>query len=163
MRETNDCHDAPKDHWVFGLEEIPAFHEGGDGGMHRVAPAFHSTVIRAPEGTPDQLRWAAEEIVAQCGPEFMPAAVLLQWLQVEAGDEVSLGVESCLLERVADDRIRLRAHYGQWDELVVPLADVRRMLIDMMRYLTTEARHPLPAWRIRLLGERDRTQRRTAE
>ncbi|MEU9398923.1 hypothetical protein [Streptomyces sp. SID4985] len=162
MRETNECRDVPKDRWVFGLEEIPAHGKGADGAFHRVASTYHSTVISAPEGTPDQLRWAAEEIVDVCGPDSVAAAVLLGWLEVEAGDEVSLGVESCLLERVADDRIRLRAHYGQWDELVVPLADARRMLIDMMRYLTMEARHPLPSWRIRHLGERDWTQRRTA-
>lgn len=84
-------------------------------------------------------------------------------LRIEAGDELRLGVESCLPERVSDDRMRLHAHDNQWDELLVPLADVRRMLIEMMEFLTNEARHPLPSWRIRRLGERDRTQKRTAE
>ncbi|MYT68148.1 MULTISPECIES: hypothetical protein [unclassified Streptomyces] len=72
-------------------------------------------------------------------------------------------MESCSLERISDDRIRLKAHYNQWDELLVPKADVRRMQIDMMYFLTREARHPLPNWRIRRLGERDWTQKRTSK
>ncbi|SCF69657.1 hypothetical protein GA0115255_103225 [Streptomyces sp. Ncost-T6T-2b] len=46
---------------------------------------------------------------------------------------------------------------------MVPIADVRRMLIDMMDFLTGEARHPLPSWRIRRLGERSWTQKRIVE
>ncbi|EFE76082.1 predicted protein [Streptomyces filamentosus NRRL 15998] len=91
------------------------------------------------------------------------SSVLLQWLRIEAGDELRLGVESCELERVSHDRIRLKAHYNQWDEVVVPIADVRRMLIDMMDFLTGEARRPLPSWRIRRLGERSWTQKRIVE
>ncbi|MDX3374680.1 hypothetical protein PV390_09675 [Streptomyces sp. ME02-6991-2A] len=72
-------------------------------------------------------------------------------------------MESCGLERVSDDRIRLKAYYNQWDELLVPVAGVRRMLIDMMHFLTREARHPLPSWRIRHLGEQDWTQKRIVE
>ncbi|MFF7215195.1 hypothetical protein ACFZAU_32425 [Streptomyces sp. NPDC008238] len=88
------------------------------------------------------------------------SSVLLQWLRIEAGEELRLGVESCRLERVSEDQVRLHAHYKQWEDLVVPLADVRRMLIDMMTFLHTEARHPLPSWRIRRLGERDWTRKR---
>ncbi|MGW4822459.1 hypothetical protein ACWEP4_26565 [Streptomyces sp. NPDC004227] len=29
---------------------------------------------------------------------------------------------------------------------VAPVSAVRRMLIDMMHFLVTEAHHPLPAW-----------------
>lgn len=163
MSETNKRRDIPKDRWVFGLEEVPASDTGEDGAPHRVASAFDTTVISAPEGTPQELCWAAEEIVSQCGPEWVVSSVLLQWLRIEAGDELRLGVESCLLERVSDDRVRLHAHYNQWEELVVPMTDVRRMLIDMMHFLTKEARHPLPSWRIRRLGQRDWTQKRTAE
>ncbi|MEV4880077.1 hypothetical protein [Streptomyces cyaneofuscatus] len=47
--------------------------------------------------------------------------------------------------------------------LLVPIADVRRMLIDMMHFLTREARRPLPSWRIRHLGEQDWTQKRIVE
>ncbi|MFJ2956161.1 hypothetical protein OG896_34090 [Streptomyces sp. NBC_00669] len=163
MSRTNEPPDIPKDRWVFGLEEIPAFDRGADEEFQRVASAFGTTVISAPEGTPQALRWAAEEFVSQCGPDWAVSSALLQWLRIEAGDELRLGVESCLLERVSDDRVRLHAHYNQWEELDVPIADVRRMLIDMMDFLTKEARHPLPSWRILRLGERDRTQRRTAE
>ncbi|WP_237324715.1 hypothetical protein [Streptomyces sp. CBMAI 2042] len=67
MTETNERWDIPKDRWVFGLEEIPAYDRGEDGTSHRVAPAFNPTVISAPEGTPQALCWAAEEIVSQCG------------------------------------------------------------------------------------------------
>ncbi|WP_037653623.1 hypothetical protein, partial [Streptomyces exfoliatus] len=91
------------------------------------------------------------------------SSVLLQWLRIEAGDELRLGVESCLLERISDDQVRLHAHYNQWDDLVVPLSAVRRMLIDVMHFLLTEAHHPLPAWRIRRLGKRDWSRRRDAE
>ncbi|MFG3054534.1 hypothetical protein ACGFZP_26745 [Kitasatospora sp. NPDC048239] len=136
---------------------------GEDGASHRVASVFDTTVISAPQGTPQALCWAAEESVSQCGPDWMVSSVLLQWLRIEAGDELRLGVESCLLERVSDDRIRLHARYNQWEELVVPIADVRRMLIDMMHFLTTEARHPLPSWRMKRLGERDWRQKPTAE
>lgn len=161
MRHRAD--DIPKDRWVFGLEEIPASQKGEDGASHRVASAYDTTVISAPQGTPQALRWAAEEIVSQCGPDWMVSSVLLQWLRIEAGDELRLGVESCLLERVSENCIRLKAHYNQWEELLVPMEDVRRMLIDMMYFLTKDARHPLPSWRIRRLGERDWTQKRAAE
>ncbi|MFG2814139.1 hypothetical protein [Streptomyces sp. NPDC048410] len=109
------------------------------------------------------MRWAAEEVVDQCGPGWAVSSLLLQWLRIESGDELRLGVESCVLERVSDDQIRLHAHYGQWDDLVVPVPAVRRMLIDMAHFLITEAHHPLPAWRIRRLGERDGSARRSAE
>ncbi|WP_146258951.1 hypothetical protein [Streptomyces tateyamensis] len=163
MNEANAHREFPKDRWVFGLEEIPASDRGEDGSPHRVASAFGTTVISAPVGTPQALRWAAEEIVAQCEPDWMVSSVLLQWLRIEARDELRLGVESCLLERVSDDGIRLHAHYDQWEELVVSIADVRRMLIDMTHFLTEEARHPLPSWRIKRLAERDWKQKRTAE
>jgi len=87
----------------------------------------------------------------------------LQWLRIEAGEASQLGVESCRLERISDNQIRLRANYNQWEERVVPLSDVRSMLIDMMHFLTREARHPLPSWRIRRLGERDWKQKRIIE
>jgi len=148
------------DRWVFGLEEIPATDRGEDGVVHRVAPAFGRTVIKAPLGAPQTLRWAAEEIVSQCGPDWSASAALLQWLRIEAGDELRLGVESCYLDRIGGDQIRLHACYGQWEDLTVPIADVRRMLIDMMHFLTMESRHPLPSWRIKRLGERDWTQKR---
>ena len=163
MSETNERRDIPKDRWVFGLEEIPASARGEDGAPHRVACAFDTTVISAPEGTPQALCWAAEEIVSQCGPDWVVSSVLLQWLRIEAGDELRFGVESCLLDTISDDRIRLHANYNQWDESVVPMTDVRRMLIDMMHFLTKEARQPLPSSRIRRLGEQDWTQKRTAE
>jgi hypothetical protein len=149
--------------WVFGLEELPAADKAEDGTVHRVAPAFGRTVIKAPEGTPQALQWAAEEIVDQCGPDWMVPEVLLQWLRVEAGDDQQLGVESCQLERISDNQIRLHSHYKQWEDLVVPISDVRRMLIDMMHFLMREARHPLPACRIRRLAERDWKRKRTAE
>ncbi|MFF1378923.1 hypothetical protein [Streptomyces sp. NPDC058308] len=163
MNETNERRDVPKDRWVFGLEEIPATDTDEDGASHYVASAFDTTVISAPEGTPQALCWAAEEIVSQCGPDWAVSSVLLQWLRIEAGDELRLGVESCHLERVSGDQVRLEAHYNQWDDLLVPIADVRRMLIDMMRFLTEEARHPLPSWRILRLRERDWTRKRTSE
>lgn len=162
MGEANGHRDIPKDRWVFGLEEIPATDVDDDGESVHVACVFDTTVIRAPEGTPQALSRAAEEIVSQCGPDWAASSVLLRWLRIEAGDELQLGVESCLLERVPGDRIRLRAHYGQWEETTVPVADVRRMLIDMMDFLTGEARHPLPSWRIRRLGVRDWRQPRTS-
>ncbi|MFF5773927.1 hypothetical protein ACFY8V_12245 [Streptomyces californicus] len=149
--------------WVFGLEEILAADRTEDGSIHQVAPVFGRTLIRAPEDTPQALRWAAEEFVDQCGPDWAVSSVLLQWLRIEAGDELLLGVEGCVLERVSADRIRLRAHYDQWDDLVVPIAVVRRMLVDMAHFIVMEARHPLPAWRIRRLGERDWSRRRDAE
>ncbi|MFE2538548.1 hypothetical protein [Actinacidiphila glaucinigra] len=149
--------------WVFGLEEIPAVDRGEDGAVHPAAPTFARTVIRAPDGTPQALHWAAEEIVAQCAPGWAVSAVLLQWLRVEAGDEARLGVESCFLERLSEDGVRLHANYRQWQDLVVPVPDVRHMLIDMMDFLMTEAHRPLPAWRVRRLGERDREQRRDHE
>lgn len=151
---------SSSDTWVFGLEEIPAAVPGEDGTVHSVAPAFGTTVIRAPAGAPQALCWAAEEIVCQCGPDWSASAVLLQWLRIEAGDEVQLGVESCLLERIAGDQIRVHSHYGQWEDLVVPIQDVRRMLIDMMTFLATESRRPLPNWRIKRLGERNWSQHR---
>ncbi|MFG3035079.1 hypothetical protein ACGFZJ_42150 [Streptomyces sp. NPDC048253] len=163
MTETNEHQGFLDDRWVFGLEEIPAADKGEDGTFHRVAPAFDTTVIRAPEGTPQTLCWVAEEIVSQCGPGWAVSTILLQWLRIEAGEESRLGVESCLLERISDDRIRLHAHYNQWEELVVPISDIRRMLIDMMHFLTKEASHPLPSWRIRRLGERDWKLKRAAE
>lgn len=64
-------------------------------------------------------------------------------------------MESCSLERVSHDQIRLHANYRQWEDLAVPISDVRRMLIDMMQFLLTETYHPLPAWRIRRLGEQN--------
>ncbi|MGQ4486661.1 hypothetical protein ACN6LM_003498 [Streptomyces sp. SAS_281] len=148
--------------WVFGLEEIPAADTGECGTVRQVAPVFGRTLIRAPEDAPQALRWAAEEIVDQCGPDWTASAFLLQWLRIEAGDELRLGVESCSLERVPGDRIRLHAHYNQWEDLVVPLSAVRRMLIDMMHFLLAEARHPLPEWRVRRLGGRERSHSRTA-
>ncbi|MCQ1576897.1 hypothetical protein [Streptomyces parvus] len=163
MSETVERWAIPTDRWVFGLEEIPASERGEDGAVQHVAPAFGTTVISAPEGTPKALCWAAEEIVSQCGPDWAVSSTLLQWLRIEAGDELRLGVESCELERVSHDRIRLKAHYNLWDELVVPIADVRRMLIDIMDFLTGEARHPLPSWRIRRIGERSWTQKRIVE
>ncbi|WP_331719413.1 hypothetical protein [Streptomyces sp. NBC_01187] len=164
MSETDERRDIPKDRWVFGLEEIPAIDRGEDGAYQRAVVAFDETVICAPEGTPQALVWAAEEIVSQCGPDdWAVCAVLLQWLRIEAGDELRLGVESCLLERIPDDRIRLQSHYSQWEELDVPIADVRRMLIDMMHFFTKESRHPLPSWRIRRLGEGDWAQKGAAE
>ncbi|MFD1275705.1 hypothetical protein ACFQ51_41165 [Streptomyces kaempferi] len=84
MSETNESRGIPKDRWVFGLEEIPAFDRGEDGAFHRVASDFGTTVISAPEGTPQALCWAAEEIVAQCAPDWMVSSVLLQWLRIEA-------------------------------------------------------------------------------
>ncbi|GAA4571426.1 hypothetical protein [Planotetraspora kaengkrachanensis] len=148
------------DRWVFGLEEIPASDKGEDGEIYRVASSFGQTVIRAPVGTPQTMQWAAEEIVAQCGPEWSAAAILLQWLRIEAGDERRLGVESCVLERISDDEILFHAHYNQWEDITVLISDVRRMLIDMMHFITNEARHPLPRWRIKYLSERDWTQKR---
>lgn len=47
--------------WVFGLEEIPAAEASEDGLMQQVAPVLGRTLIRAPEDTPQALRWAAEE------------------------------------------------------------------------------------------------------
>ncbi|MEU3616371.1 hypothetical protein ABZ725_29225 [Streptomyces sp. NPDC006872] len=163
MSHVNNAESSSGGFWVFGLEEIPAAGRGSDGTVQQVAPAFGMALIRAPKDTPQALRWAAEEVVAQCGPDWAVSSVLLQWLRIEAGDELRLGVESCLLERVSDDQIRLHANYGQWDDLVVPVSAVRRMLIDMMHFLVTEAHHPLPAWRIRRLGERDWSRRRNAE
>src|SRR4051794_15451961 len=99
----NPMHDEQvhaSDRWVFGLHEIPASAEGEDGETYRVASSFGRTVIRTPLGTSQTLRWAAEEIVAQCGPEWSAAAILLQWLRIEAGDKRRLGVESCVLERI---------------------------------------------------------------
>lgn len=163
MSHVNNTESSSGGAWVFGLEEISASDSGSDGMVHQVAPVFGRALIRAPKDTPQALRWAAEEIVAQCGPDWAVSSVLLQWLRIEAGDELRLGVESCLLERVSDERIRLHANYDQWDDLVVPISAVRRMLIDMMHFLVTEAHHPLPAWRIRRLGERDWSGRRNAE
>jgi len=163
MIPVNNPASASEGAWVFGLEEIPAFDKGEDGAIHQVAPAFGLTVIRAPEDTPQTLRWAAEEFVAQCGADWAVSSVLTQWLRIEAGDELQLGVESCLLERVSDDQIRLHAYYGQWDDLLVPISSVRRMLIDMAHFIVMEASHPLPAWRIRRLGQRDWSRRRDAE
>ena len=136
MIPVNNPASASEGAWVFGLEEIPAFDKGEDGAIHQVAPAFGLTVIRAPEDTPQTLRWAAEEFVAQCGADWAVSSVLTQWLRIEAGDELQLGVESCLLERVSDDQIRLHAYYGQWDDLLVPISSVRRMLIDMAHFIT---------------------------
>ena len=163
MSHGNDHGSSSGDTWIFGLEEIPAVNRGDDGAVQPVAPAFGRAVIRVPEGTPEELRCAAEEIVAQCGADWVVASVLLQWLRLEAGDAQQAGVESCCLERVSDDQIRLHANYRQWEDLVVPISDVRRMLIDMMQFLLTEAHRPLPAWRVRQLGERDRKQIRNAE
>ncbi|MGA6175294.1 hypothetical protein ACPEIF_34220 [Streptomyces sp. NPDC012600] len=163
MSQVNSPRKASEDAWIFGLEEIPAWDTDEDGTPHKVAPGFSRTVIRAPENTPQALLWAAEEFVAQCGPDGAISSVLLQWLRIEAGDERQLGVESCILERVSDDRIRLHSHYGQWDDLAVPIATVRRMLIDMAQFLVTEACHPLPAWRVRRLEERDRPRGHHAE
>ncbi|WP_326736768.1 hypothetical protein [Streptomyces sp. NBC_01022] len=163
MSHVNNAARSSEGTWVFGLEEIPAADASEDGSMHQVAPAFGRTLIRAPEDTPQALRWAAEEFVDQCGPDWAVSSVLLQWLKIEAGDELLLGVESCVLERVSDDQIRLHANYNQWDDLVVPISVVRRMLVDMAHFIVTEARHPLPAWRIRRLGERDWSRRRDAE
>ncbi|NEA15566.1 hypothetical protein [Streptomyces halstedii] len=163
MNHANDPESSSAGAWVFGLEEMCAADAGEDDTLHQVAPAFGMTLIRAPEGTPQALRWAAEEIVDQCGPDRVVSSVLLQWLRIEAGDELRLGVESCLLERISDDQVRLHAHYNQWDDLVVPLSAVRRMLIDMVHFRLTEAHHPLPAWRIRRLGKRDWSRRRNAE
>ncbi|MFE3944575.1 hypothetical protein ACFXPV_22250 [Streptomyces sp. NPDC059118] len=163
MSHVNNAASPSEGAWIFGLEEIPAADASEDGTMHQVAPTFGRTLIRAPEDTPQALRWAAEELVDQCGPDWAISSVLLQWLKIEAGDELLLGVESCVLERVSDDRIRLHAHYNQWDDLVVPVSVVRRMLVDLAHFIITEARHPLPAWRIRRRGERDRSRRRNAE
>lgn len=163
MSHANDHGSSPGDAWIFGLEEIPAVGKGQDGTVQPVAPALGKTVIRVPEGTPEVLWWAAEEIVAQCGQDWKVASVLLQWLRIEAGEAQQVGVESCRLERVSDDQIRLHANYRQWEDLAVPLSDVRRMLIDMMQFLLAEAHRPLPAWRIRRLGERDWKLNRNAE
>lgn len=145
---------------MFGLEEIPAWDEDEDGEVRAVAPAMSRTVIRAPEGTHESLFWAADEFVAQCGPDWTVSAVLLEWLRIEAGEATRLGVESCLLERVSADRVRLHATFSQWEQADVPIAQVRRMLIDLAHFLTREERKPLPAWRIRRLGERDFTRKR---
>ncbi|MDG9727750.1 hypothetical protein [Streptomyces sp. DH41] len=161
MSHVNNAASSSESAWIFGLEEIPAVDVSEDGTMH--PPVFGRALIRAPEGTPQALRWAAEEFVDQCGPDWAVSSVLLQWLRIEAGDELLLGVESCALERVSDDQIRLHANYNQWDDLVVPISAVRRMLADMAHFIVTEARHPLPAWRIRRLGERDWRRRRDAE
>ncbi|MFE3907027.1 hypothetical protein ACFXPY_44100 [Streptomyces sp. NPDC059153] len=119
------------------------------------------TVIRAPHGTSEALRWAAEEIVDQCGPPGAASAVLLSWLQMEAGDENRMGFQSCALKRDEEEGlIRLEAHFGQWESLAVPVAEVRRMLIDMMQFVTTESRGPLPGWRIHRLGAESWSQRR---
>ncbi|WP_327713927.1 hypothetical protein OG912_39885 (plasmid) [Streptomyces sp. NBC_00464] len=163
MSHVNNAARSSEGAWVFGLEEIPAADVSEDGSMQQVAPVFGRTLIRAPEDTPQALRWAAEEFVDQCGPDWAVSSVLLQWLRIEAGDELLLGVESCVLERVSDDQIRLHANYNQWDDLVVPVSVVRRMLVDMAHFIVTEAGHPLPAWRIRRLGERDWSRRRDAE
>ncbi|MFD8736713.1 hypothetical protein ACFV06_17610 [Streptomyces sp. NPDC059618] len=152
MQSVHDEDEWPDNRWIFGLEEIPASDKDETGLMHRVAPAYGMTVIRAPEGTQEAVRWAAEEIVSLSGPEFMPAALLLAWLQIEAGDEQSMGVESCRIERVDSSNVRLCANFGQWDDLIVPNAEVRCMLIDMMQFVTKESRRPLPAWRILRLG-----------
>ncbi|MFC9626854.1 hypothetical protein ACFTXM_45195 [Streptomyces sp. NPDC056930] len=74
------------------------------------------------------------------------SAVLLSWLQLEAGDENRMGFESCALKRDEEEGlIRLEAHFGQWESLAVPVAEVRRMLIDMMQFVTTESRGPCRA------------------
>ncbi|MEU0297963.1 hypothetical protein ABZ252_00535 [Streptomyces sp. NPDC006175] len=160
MSHVNNAASPSEGAWIFGLQEIPAADTSEDGTVHQVAPAFGRTLIRATEDTPQALRWAAEEFVDQCGPDWAVSSVLLQWLRIEAGDELLLGVESCVLERVSDDLIRLHAHYNQWDDLVVHISVVRRMLVDMAHFIVTESRHPLPAWRIRRLGEQDRSRRR---
>lgn len=148
MQSVHDEGDWPNDRWVFGLEEIPASDKDETGLSHRVASAYGMTVIRAPEGTHETFRWAAEEIVSLSGPEIMPAALLLAWLRIEAGDEHVMGVESCRIERVDSGTVRLCANFGQWDDLTVPSTEVRRMFIDMMQFVTRESRHPLPTWRI---------------
>ena len=148
------------DGWIFGLEQIPAAARDEEGNRRPVASSFHRTVIRPPKGTPQALTWAAEEIVWQCGPDWSVGAVLLQWLRIEAGEEDSLGFESCVLERVSPDQVRVHSHYSQWEDLAVPIADVRRMLIDMMHFLTRESQHPLPSWRIKYLSRRDWAQER---
>jgi hypothetical protein len=155
MSHPNDHGSSSGDAWIFGLEEIPAVDTGEDGPVQSVSPAFGRAVIRVPEGTSEELRWAAEEIVAQCGRDWVVASVLLQWVRIEAGEAQQVGVESCRLERVSDDQVRLHANYRQWEDLVVPISDVRRMLIDMTQFLLTEADRPLPTWRIRRLGEPD--------
>ncbi|MFE9727930.1 hypothetical protein ACFYQ5_31295 [Streptomyces sp. NPDC005794] len=161
MSHVNKIASSSESAWIFGLEVIAAADVSEDGTMH--PPVFGRALIRAPEDTPQTLRWAAEEFVDQCGPDWAISSVLLQWLKIEAGDELLLGVESCVLERVSDDQIRLHANYNQWDDLVVPISVVRRMLVDMAHFIVTEASHPLPAWRIRRLGERDWSRRRNAE
>ncbi|MCX0246966.1 hypothetical protein [Streptomyces drozdowiczii] len=161
MSHVNNVAGSSEGAWIFGLEEISAADASEDGAMH--PPVLGRALIRAPEDTPQALRWAAEEFVDQCGPDWAVSSVLLRWLKIEAGDELLLGVESCVLERVSDDQIRLHANYNQWDDLVVPISVVRRMLVDMAYFIVMEARHPLPAWRIRRLGERDWSRRRNAE
>jgi hypothetical protein len=46
--ETNEHQDALDARWGFGLEEIPASDKDEDGAVHRIASAFHTTLIRAP-------------------------------------------------------------------------------------------------------------------
>jgi hypothetical protein len=155
VHRTHDEADWPHDRWIFGLEEVPASDKDETGLPHRVAPDYGMTVIRAPDGAHETLRWAAEEIVSLSGPRFMPAALLLAWLRIEAGDESSMGVESCRIDRVDSSTVRLRAMFGQWDDLMTPSTEVRRMLIDMMDFVTRESNHPLPSWRIRRLAARE--------
>ncbi|MCX5340464.1 hypothetical protein [Streptomyces atratus] len=85
----------------------------------------------------------------------------MSWLQLEAEDENQMGFESCALKCDEEEGlIRLEAHFGQWESLAVPVAEVRRMLIDMMQFVAMESRGPLPSWRIHRLGAESWSQRR---
>jgi hypothetical protein len=160
MQSSHAEEEWPHGRWIFGLEEIPASDMDESGMLHRVAPDYGMTVIRAPEGTHETVQWAAEEFISFCGPQSVPSALLLAWLRIEAGDEHWMGVESCRIERVDSGTVRLCANFGQWDDLIAPSAEVRRMLIDMMDFVTRESRHPLPSWRIRRLGAREQQRGR---
>ncbi|MFJ9530513.1 hypothetical protein ACWGH7_31395 [Streptomyces cyaneofuscatus] len=45
----------------------------------------------------------------------------------------------------------------------MPIADVRRTLIDLMHFLTRKAPHPLSSWWIQRLREQGWTQKRIVE
>ncbi|MFJ6838712.1 hypothetical protein [Streptomyces sp. NPDC091209] len=139
---------------MFGLLEVPGMrkHKRDAGLPRQVLPGFVATVISAPVGTPPALREAVGDIASNCGPDEDNTSVLLGWLKVEAGEESALHLEACAVERVSVDHVTLEAFFGQWEEVSIPITDFRRILIDMMDFLTGEARTPLPAWRIKHLG-----------
>ncbi|MER5369839.1 hypothetical protein [Streptomyces sp. NPDC002722] len=107
MSHVDNAASSSEGAWVFGLEEIAAADASEDGTMHQATPAFGRTLIRAPEDAPQALRWAAEEFVDQCGPDWAVSVEFACRVQFGEQDPVQPVDNPCLLPSVQAAPARL--------------------------------------------------------